>query len=477
MASLKKQVINSTKWNTLATIFNVGLQFLKLVVLTRLLERSDFGLVAIATMVIGFTSIFSELGFTIAIIHKQDTTREQYSSLFWANVIMSIILYLVLILLSPLASRFYGEVELTRIIPLLGIEVIANAFGKIFQTVKMKELDYRFISIVSIIGSIAGFVTTVVLALMQFGVYSLVFGQLLQVLLIQSVFVISVFGKVGIQMHLSFREISEYLKIGAFGLGTKILDFAAGKIDVFLIGKFFGMDDLGIYNLAKELITKPYSILGKIVSNVAMSAFAKIQHNKDVLKEKYCQLIELLTLFSMPMFVLLFIFTDFVVSIMYGAKFMPSIPLVKVLCIYGMIGIIEFVSGAIRDAKGKTNRSLIWTSVSLLLTTMIIFIVRGTNIFIFASAISFITVVTLWLYWKINLYGIVDLTWREFVSTFSKNFLISLAVGAPIGLLAWFNTSVFITICLIILFLGFYTFIQYKWNRDLIGILLGYLKK
>ena len=142
-----------------------------------------------------------------------------------------------------------------------------------------------------------------------------------------------------------------------------------------------------------------------------------------------------------------------------------------------MIGIIEFVSGAIRDAKGKTNRSLIWTSVSLLLTTMIIFIVRGTNIFIFASAISFITVVTLWPYWKINLYGIVDLTWREFVSTFSKNFLISLAVGAPIGLLAWFNTSVFITICLIILFLGFYTFIQYKWNRDLIGILLGYLKK
>ena len=187
MASLKKQVINSTKWNTLATIFNVGLQFLKLVVLTRLLERSDFGLVAIATMVIGFTSIFSELGFTIAIIHKQDTTREQYSSLFWANVIISIVLYLILFLLSPLASRFYGEVELTKIIPLLGIEIIANAFGKIFQTVKMKELDYRFISIVSIIGSIAGFVTTVVLALMQFGVYSLVLGQLLQVLLIQEI--------------------------------------------------------------------------------------------------------------------------------------------------------------------------------------------------------------------------------------------------------------------------------------------------
>ena len=177
---LKKSAISGIKWNTVSTVVCLLIQLLRLAILSRILAKSDFGLMATAMMVISFTDIFSQLGISSGVIHKQDITDDQYSSIYWLNLGMSVVVFLLVCALSPALAAFYNEESLTRIIPLLGLQVILSAFGKIFQTIKQKYLEFDFISKVRILSTFIGFVFTVFLALKDFGVYSLVYGQLLQ---------------------------------------------------------------------------------------------------------------------------------------------------------------------------------------------------------------------------------------------------------------------------------------------------------
>lgn len=463
---LKKQVIKSTKWNSLATVFNLGFQFLKLIVLTRLLDKSDFGLVAIATMVISFTSIFSDLGFTVAIIHKQDTTEKQYSSLYWANVLFSVFLFLLVVGLSPLVASFYRENQLTIIIPLLAIEILANAFGKMFQTLKMKSLDFKFISIVSVSCTIAGFIVTIILALIGLGVYSLVIGQLVQVLAVQSVYMISGRKSVKISLHFNIHEIKEYIIIGSYGLGAKVVDFAASKIDVFLIGRFFGMEALGVYNLAKELISKPYSILGKIFLNIGISAFAIIQNNINAIKEKLNLVLNSISLITAPLYVLVAVFADLIVPIIYSNSFGEIIPLVRILAVFGFMSSLELASFSVRDAKGKTNYSLLWTSSLFIITVLTTYLFKDTSVFVLAFAISAVSVIAIVPFWYINIYKIIGVWFFDFLRPIIKNALLAIVLGIVVYFLYSWNHSIYMVIALTVSYFALYLLGEIVMNKQ-----------
>ena len=104
--SLKIQVVKSLGWNTIAVIVNTLAQILRIAVLARLLDTSDFGLVAISLAVVAFCEIFSDLGFTVPLLHKQDINSNEYSSVFWMNVLLSAGIYCVLFLISPIIANY-----------------------------------------------------------------------------------------------------------------------------------------------------------------------------------------------------------------------------------------------------------------------------------------------------------------------------------------------------------------------------------
>lgn len=115
--------IKGVAWSSLSTIVRSVVSLLQVSILTDYLEKSDFGIVAIATLFIGFIQIFMDLGLSIGIIHKQDITSEQYSSLFWFNVLSGGALTLILIGLSPLVAYIYNEPILTPILSLLSLSI------------------------------------------------------------------------------------------------------------------------------------------------------------------------------------------------------------------------------------------------------------------------------------------------------------------------------------------------------------------
>ena len=146
--SLRSQSVTGVKWNAVGTLTTTALQMLKLFILARILTKQDFGLLAIATMFLGFTEIFANMGLATGIIHKQDITRDQYSSVFWLNLMLSVALWLLLCAFTPLIAGYYHQPALKQLIPLLSFTLVIDSFGKMFYTLKTKELDFKFISIV-----------------------------------------------------------------------------------------------------------------------------------------------------------------------------------------------------------------------------------------------------------------------------------------------------------------------------------------
>jgi O-antigen/teichoic acid export membrane protein len=467
--SLKTKAVKGVKWNTIGNIFNFTIQLLRIGVLTRILDKGDFGIVAIALMVIGFTQIFSDLGLTVAVIHKQNITDRQYSSVYWLNVITSILLYIILLLCAPLLTLFYQEPLLNKIIIILGIEIVVNGFGKMFQTIKTKEVDFKFISIVTIISGALGFVLTTILAIQNFGVFSLVYGHVFQCVLRQLIFLVNGTKTQKLYFHINIKEIKEFINIGGYRLGSQILDFISNKIDIFLIGRFFGMDNLGIYNLAKELVIKPYGIINVIITDVSSAIFSKIQTNIELLKEKYSQLLQILSSISFPIYIALFVFSDLIVTIIYGRNYIEVSHFVRILSIVGLSGALGSPATTLQVALGRTDIGFKWTIIRVIVFLSTILLASFFTIDAVAYTELVISIVFFVYYWKISINPLINLEFKDYIALFKKAAIISFSLGVFFFVILFYSSlSIFYKILFLVIYILTYALFQFLYNKKFI---------
>ena len=146
--NINNQFIAGIKWTTFATFSITICNILKISILARFLSKDDFGNFAIVLFFLGFFKLFSEMGLTTAILHKQDITKNEYGSLYWFNIVFCFLLYFLLYLITPIISDFYNEPSLDFLIKILGISIIINSIGLQFRTIETKNMTFRSISII-----------------------------------------------------------------------------------------------------------------------------------------------------------------------------------------------------------------------------------------------------------------------------------------------------------------------------------------
>ena len=440
---LKDKTISGAKWMTVSKIANSSMQIFKLMILARLLSKSDFGIIAIVFMVLGFTEIFADLGFAVGLVHKQNITRKEYSSVFWVNLLLSVVLYAIVALSSPLFAAYYNEKILVSVIPIMGLQLIINAFGRMFFTFKTKQLEFKFIAIVDMLGLVLGTVLTILMAANGFGVYSLVFGYLLQSFVTQGIYWFSGIKTYPIAFHCNIREIFDLLKIGGYQVGAQVLDYISNKIDIFLIGRFFGMELLGLYNLAKELVIKPIQIINSIVTSVATPAFAKFQDNLAMIQEKYVDVLKLLSVFNFPIFIGFFVFADPLALLLYGSEKMGVAVFIKILSFWGMFNSVGNPAGILMVAKGRTDLSFYWTIVRIAVMTTAIFIAGQFSIYAVAITQSVIAFGFLFLYWRMMVYSIAFIPLKNYLKSCGLATMVSLLAGIPVWLLTAISDNIY----------------------------------
>ena len=358
--TLKDKTMSGVKWTTVSTIIVTVIQLLQLSILTRFLAPTDFGLMAIVMVVIGFSQAFLDMGISNAIIYKQTITSEQLSTLYWLNVVMGCILFALISAASPLVSLFYKEPELTKLIILVGLTFLIQPFGQQFMVLWQKEMRFAEMSKIDIVTKLLSLVVSVFSAYLGNGVYALVYGTLAAAMSQTILFVAMGLKEHRPQLLFRWGEIRDFVGFGAYQMGERTVNYFNLQIDVIIIGKLLGTEALGVYNIAKQLIMRPSQIVNPIITKVTFPAMAKVQNDMATLKRVYLQTINYLSSVNFPVYAMMIVLTPEIVFFLFGTKWMAAVPIVQVLSLYGAVRSTGNPIGSLLLAKGKANLAFYW---------------------------------------------------------------------------------------------------------------------
>lgn len=363
---IKRKAVSGVKWTTGSTVVLAISGILKLSILTRFLDKADFGLMAIVLFVLGFMELFMDMGLSMAILHKQNISKNEYSSLYWLNAAFSLLLYGIVLFITPVISDFYSEPELLMLLPLMGTNLLISAIGRQFQVIEQKNLSFKRLGIIEILTSILSLIAAIVLAMNNFGVYSLVYSSILKFVTSNVLYlIIGLLHGNEIRFRFKFEETKPFLKMGMYQTGGQIVNYFNRDLDILLIGKFFGAEILGSYSLAKQLVLRPYTMINPILTRVAAPVLTKFQGDLESLRKNYLRLTNLISTINIPVYIGLIIFAPIVVEILYGSEFQNSVVLVRILSISMMIRSVGNPVGSLIVATGRTDLDFYWNIFTL----------------------------------------------------------------------------------------------------------------
>lgn len=418
--SLERQVIKGVKWTTISTIVLAVTQILRISVLTRFLDKADFGLMAMVTFVMSFMDLFNDMGLTSAILHKQNITKQEYASVYWLNFFVSISMYLILWGITPFIADFYNQPQLKALIPLMGLNLIISGIGRQFKTIENKNLLFKTIAIVEMSAIGVGFITAIVLSINGWGVYALIYPTILQYLISNIILLIIGLKKYGLLFHFRFAEVRSFLKIGFYQVGGQIINYFNRDLDILLIGRFFSADILGGYSLAKQLVFQPAQIINPVLTRVASPTLAKFQSNLELLKKNYLKLINIISTINILVYAGIILFAPWIIQVMYGSQFSNITIIVRILCVYMIFRAVGNPVGSLVVATGRTDLEFVWNTVTLIVMPIFIFIGAQMGIVEVAIAIVCAMIILFIPNWKLLINRMTGATLKEYVTAIFK---------------------------------------------------------
>lgn len=454
-----KTAANGVAWTTISTFIRSVVSLLQIAVLTRFLEKSDFGIVAMATLFIGFSNIFLDLGLSVGIMHKQDTTREQYSSLFWINIFSGVFLTLILTVLSPLVANYYDEPSLTKILEFLSLSLFFSSLGNQHRTIQQKKMRFKFISLVEITTSLLTLIVTVLLAINGAGVYSLVYSTLFNVFLSNIIFLIYGIKKdKNVSFHFCLKDTYPFVKIGVYSLGTQILDYFSREMDVVIISSTLGKDVLGVYSLCKKIIMAVYNSINPILMKVMTPMLANIQKDKNKIKHVYYDIVHALAFVNYPIYCLIAIFSFVILYVLYGSTYTDSYHVLSLLSLYYGLLTTGSPVGALQTALGRTDTGFYWTICRIVIYSITVFIGALYNIEMILFLLIIVNILIAPLSWRITLKPLLQGYFWEYYKLRLLPYLLAFSISIPFLIIFKGVNNVFI--CIIIGLVYLFTYIR-----------------
>ncbi len=354
--SLKSQAVSGVKWNGLATSIKIAIQFFSVAVLAHLLAPGDFGLVSMAVVATGFIQAFADLGLSNAIIHRQDATREQLSSLYWLNLGAGFVLFILLWLVAPLVAAYFREPAVSNILRWSALSFLIAPFGQQWQILLRREMRFKALSLIEVIEGIGYAAFAIGLALAGFGVMSLVWAGLARTLIKAGLLAVIAVRRHWLPMpHFSCLDLKGFVGFGLFQMGERAMNFLATNVDYLIIGRFLGPKALGYYTLAYNLMRMPLIYINPVVVSVAFPAFSRVQHQDDLLRRGYSKVLQYLGGVTFPIMAGMFVVAPIFVPLVYGEPWLPTVPVIQVFCLLGASKSLGNPLGSILMAKGRAD--------------------------------------------------------------------------------------------------------------------------
>ena len=279
MASgLKQKAASGMVWTSMQKFIGMGLSFISGIILARLLTPEDYGCIGMLSIFMLIANTFVDGGFASALIQKKRPKQEDYSTIFFFNLGMSLLMYIILFLAAPFIARFYKMPLLSSVLRVQGLVLIINALSLIQSNQLKKQFLFKKLAIVTLLASFISIVVTIFMAYKGFGVWALVAMNLITAIIPAVVYWLTnkwipkfVFSKT------SFKEL---FKFGFFMFLTNLINTFCNNIQGLLIGRFYNPATMGYYSKAKSTEELASTSISNTIGQVTYPLYAEYQNDK-----------------------------------------------------------------------------------------------------------------------------------------------------------------------------------------------------
>lgn len=395
-------VFKNIAWRYAERILAQGIAFIISLILARLLEPSEYGIIAIVMVLISFIDVFSSRGFTQALIQKQNVDDLDYSTVFYTNFFIELVLYIMLYASAPYVASFYRNEALISIIRILGLSVLINSFNSVQQTYVQRNLQYKKFFLSTLIGTVISGIVGVVMAYKGFKVWSLVAQSMLNRIIDTLVLFTTIAWKP--RLEYSLDRLKYIWKYGLKMLASGLLESFYTEIRTLAIGKVYTSSDLAYYEKGKNL---PALIINNIQISISGIFFVTLSREKtnEAIKNRMKNYLNVTFSILCPILLGVAVVARPLISVLYSEKWVIAAPYTVIYCFSFLTWIIQIPWLQALNAMGKAGTSLTicvihrFIGISLLLLLMM----KG-PIFIALSAMLADIFVTTMLYFTIYKY-------------------------------------------------------------------------
>ncbi len=369
--NLSQRVVKGGFWVFSLRITQQLFNFIRLVILARILSPNDFGLMGIALLTMATLDTFSQTGFQQALIQKKEDIKPYLDSAWTVLILRGFLLFAILFFIAPYAAIFFNAPKAKSIIQVIGFAVLFQAFTNIGVIYFQKELEFNKQFIYQFSGTLADFIVAISAALILRSVWALVFGLLAgNAVMCFASYLIHPYRP---RLSSDLGKAKELFRFGKWVLGTGIMTFLFNQGDDVVLGKVLGVTMLGFYQMAYRIGQLPATEFAKVISQVTLPTYSKLQDDRNRLKEGFFKTINITSFIMIPLAGGIFVLAPEFIKIFLTQKWMPITSTLRILVVAGMFRALATTGGALFQGKGVPRLDFKMNSIRLLTMAVTIY--------------------------------------------------------------------------------------------------------
>jgi len=371
-ASLKTKTLSGMIWSFVQRFGTMAISFVSNIILARLLSPDDYGIIGMLMIFIAVANTFVDGGFGSALIQKKEPTREDYSTIFWWNMFLSLVLYGVLYMSAPAVARFYDLPLLSQVLRVQGFVLILNALRIIQQNQLRKQLKFKRLASVTVASAVLSAVIAIVLAYLGWGVWALVAQQLM--LSGFTAILLWVLNKWYPLLSFSKESFKQLFGFGGFMLLSSLINTIFNNINSLIIGKLFSASTMGYFSQAKKIEDATAMSVTSVVEQVTYPILSEHQNDKNKMRSILKRFNTCTFFIVTPMMLLICLFAEPIVVFLFTEKWLPVAPYLKILALHGIPMGLQGVNYNAIAAIGKSKTIFATTIIKRIMTISLMLI-------------------------------------------------------------------------------------------------------
>lgn len=358
-------------WSAVDQFGQRGLLLIVGMIQARLMAPAEFGLIASVSIFIVTAQCLIDCGLAQRILQKKEVEEKDYTALFWSNLCAAVLMSSILFLLSGKISEYLYQPELKQIIRVFSVVVLLMNSGRVQNATLARALNFKAISIINICANSIGCCTGVILAVLHFGVWALVFQQMVSTF--ARAIIYWIFFPWWPRGRLEWSTVKELYMFGTPLLGAHLIQSVSGQVGNLLIARKFNALALGFYDRGRVIPNSIGLSLGIIFGQVNFPILSKLQHDDAGYIKSYRHFLKMAVYFCFPLLGTLAMMADEVLVILMGEKWLPAIPYLQICCLVSSLYIVQMVNLDVLRSKGLSGYYFKFCSLSACIQIACIF--------------------------------------------------------------------------------------------------------